>query len=143
MLIRNMKEKDLNGVSILYKSLIGKQCNAENMAEQFALISKNDNYILLVAEENGKVVGTVMGIRCITMVSNFNYFMAIEALIVDNEYRGKGISKLLLLNMENSAKQVGCSYIILVSGKQREVAHKLYESLGYGKDEAKGYRKFI
>lgn len=143
MLIRNMKEKDLNAVSILYKSLIGKQCNAENMANKFALMNNNDNYILIVAEEHGKIVGTVMGVICITMVANFNYFLAIEALVVDNEYRGNGISKLLLLNMENSAKRAGCSYIILVSGKQREVAHKLYEALGYGKDEAKGYRKFI
>jgi len=91
-----------------------------------------------VAEENGKVVGTVMGIICLTMVSNFNSFLVIEALIVDD-----GISKLMLLELENRAKGLGCSYIILVSGKQRKEAHKLYEALGYGEDEAKGFRKFI
>lgn len=139
MLIRDMEEKDLNDVAILYESLIGRKSNID----KFYFISNNDSYILIVAEENGKVVGTVMGIICLTMVSNFNSFLVIEALIVDEGYRGNGISKLMLLELENRAKGLGCSYIILVSGKQRKEAHKLYEALGYGEDEAKGFRKFI
>lgn len=143
MLIRDMEEKDLDDVAILYESLIGQKSNRKNMAEKFLLMSNNDNYILIVAEENGKIVGTVMGIICLTMVSNFNSFLVIEALIVDKEYRGRGISKQMLLELEDRAKGLGCSYIILVSGKQRKEAHKLYEALGYGEDEAKGFRKLI
>ncbi|WP_088187429.1 GNAT family N-acetyltransferase [Desulfosporosinus sp. FKA] len=143
MLIRNMEEKDLNDVAILYESLIEPKNNRKNMIEKFSSMRSNYNYILIVAEEDGKIVGTVMGIVCLTMVSNFNSFLVIEALIVDKEYRGHGISKQMLLDLEDRAKGLGCRYIILVSGKQRKEAHKLYEALGYGEDEAKGFRKFI
>lgn len=141
MLIREMEEKDLNEVSKLYDSLMGQKHNVENMASKFPIMKKNDDCILLVAEEDGKVVGTVMGIVCPTMVLNFNFFLVLEALIVNEEYRGKGIAKSMLLELENRAAEIGCGYIILVSGKQRTEAHKLYEALGYAEEGAKGFRK--
>lgn len=143
MVIRSMEEKDLKEVSQLYDSLMGQKNNVENMAAKFAVMSKSSDYILLVAEEDGKVVGTVMGIVCPTMVLNFNFFLVIEALIVDEEYRGKGIARSMLLELENRAVEIGCGYIILVSGKQRTEAHKLYEALGYAEEGAKGFRKIL
>ena len=143
MLIRNMEEKDLKDVSMLYESLMDQKSDIGSMIEKFSLMSKNHNYILIVAEENGKVVGTVMGIICVTMVSNFNFFLVVEDLIVDKEYRKRGISKGMFLKLESRAKELGCTYSILVSGKQRKEAHKLYEGLGYGEDGAKGFRKSL
>ena len=109
MLIRNMEERDLKDVHILYESLMDQKSDMKNMIEKFSLMSKKDNYIL----------------------------------IVDKEYRKKGISKQMFLELESRAKELGCTYAILVSGKQRKEAYKLYESLGYGQDEAKGFRKFL
>ncbi len=143
MVIREMKEKDLNEVSGLYEALMGQRSAMENMSTKFAVMNTNNNYILLVAEEDCKVVATVMGIVCDTMVLNFNSFLVIEALIVNEEYRGKGIAKSMLLELENRAVKIGCGYIILVSGKQRTGAHKLYESLGYAEEGAKGFRKIL
>lgn len=143
MLIRKMEEKDLKEVSELYESLMGKKSDSKSMLSKFSKMNESNNYILLVAEYNGKVVGTVMGIVCDTMVLNFNFFLVIEALIVNEEYRGKGIAKSMLLELENKAAEIGCGYIMLVSGKQRAEAHKLYEALGYAEEGAKGFRKFL
>lgn len=142
MLIRDMQEKDLNDVGVLYDSLFGQKSNLERMVETFSLMN-DDSYILIVAEENGKVIGTVMGIVCLTMVANLESFLVIEAVVVDKDYRGNGIGKKMLLDLEDRAKRQGCSYIILVSGDQRKEAHKFYEALGYGEDKAKGFRKFL
>lgn len=143
MLIRDMEERDLNEVASLYELLMEEESNIENMIKQFSALKNNKSYILMVAEEEGKIAGTVMGVTCITMVSNFNSFLVIEDLIVDKNYRGKGIAKGMMLELEKRAKEADCSYAILLSGKQRKEAHKLYESLGYGEDGARGFRKFF
>lgn len=143
MIIRDMKEKDLNDVAVLYEKLFGQKSNIENMLEKFPLMNDSNSYILIVAEDNGKVIGTVMGIICHTMVANLKSFLVMEAVVVDENYRGNGIGKEMLLDLESRAKRQGCSYIILVSGNQRKEAHKFYEALGYGEDKAKGFRKFI
>ncbi len=138
-----MEEKDLNEVAILYESLMDKKSDIDDIIEKFSLMKKNDNYILIVAEENNKVVGTVMGVVCPTMLSNFNAFLVVESLIVDKNCRGKGVGKAMLLELETRAKSMNCSYLILVSGSHRKEAHKLYEAMGYAKDGAKGFRKYI
>ncbi|WP_170932561.1 GNAT family N-acetyltransferase [Desulfosporosinus sp. FKB] len=143
MIIRDMEEKDLNDIAILYEELLGQKSNIENLLRTFPLMNDSDNYILLVAEDNGKVIGTVMGIICLTMVADLKKFLVMEAVIVDENYRGNGVGKKMLLELETRAKRRGCSYIILVSGNQRKEAHKFYEAFGYGEDEAKGFRKFI
>lgn len=138
-----MEEKDLNDIAILYEKLFGQKSNIENMLRTFPLMNGSDNYILLVVEDNGKVIGTVMGIICLTMVADLKKFLVIEAVVVDENYRGNGIGKKMLLELEARAIRQGCSYIILVSGNQRKEAHKFYEALGYAEDKAKGFRKFI
>ncbi|MBP2651908.1 MAG: putative acetyltransferase, family [Firmicutes bacterium] len=143
MIIRNMEEKDLNDVAILYESLSGKKSNIENMANKFALINSNASYNVAVAEDSGKIVGTAMGIICHNMMADLNSFLVIEAFIVDEAHRRQGIGKNILLYLENKAKSCGCSYIILISGELRTDAHKLYTHLGYGKDNAKGFRKML
>jgi phosphoglycolate phosphatase len=114
----------------------------ENIVEKFSLMN-NNSYILIVAEENGMIIGTVMGIICLTMVANLNSFLVIEVVVIDKKYRGNGIGKVMLLELKNRVKRQGCSYIILVSGEQRKEAHKFYEVLGYDEGKSKGFRKFI
>ena len=142
MIIREMERKDLNDVSVLYEELY-RPSNIANIEEEFQLINDSDNYILLVAEDNGKVVGTAMGIICYTMVANFKRFLVMEAVVVDENYRGHGVGKMMLLEMEGRAKARGCSYIILASGDKRKESHKFYEAFGYGEDKVRGFRKFI
>lgn len=143
MIIRKMEERDLYDVAALYEILSGEKSNIESMVNQFALANSNKNYMLVVAEEQGKVAGTAMGIVCLNMMADFNSFLVIEAVIVGEEFRRKGIGKGILQYLEREAKSRGCSYLVLVSGEQREEAHRLYEYLGYGKDGVKGFRKLL
>ncbi len=55
----------------------------------------------------------------------------IEGLVVEDEYRGNGIGRLLVDAAENWARRRGCTSLRLVSNVVRERAHEFYRRLGY------------
>ncbi|MHB8127381.1 MAG: GNAT family N-acetyltransferase [Mobilitalea sp.] len=55
----------------------------------------------------------------------------IKRVFVRKEYRGKGLSKLLLLALEGEGKKKGFQYFILETGKPLVEALASYKSMGY------------
>jgi GNAT superfamily N-acetyltransferase len=55
----------------------------------------------------------------------------IKRMFVPTEFRGKGISKLILETLENWAKELGFIYSILETGKPHHEAIGLYTKFGY------------
>jgi ribosomal protein S18 acetylase RimI-like enzyme len=79
----------------------------------FNKLKDNDSYIFLCAIENNTLWGTVTGIICEELYGNCNPFLLIENLIVDVDYKRKGIGKKLFTEMEKLAKERNCSQIIV------------------------------
>lgn len=142
MLIRKIKASDLQDLHELYMELCGEG-NFERMKTTFVEIDKNEAYYLIGAEVEGKIVGTLMGIVCHDLAGKYIAFMTIENVIVLDAYRGKGIAKKLFEYIEEIACEHQCSYIYLVSGNNREIAHQMYNRLGYKSDNVKGFKKFL
>ncbi len=55
----------------------------------------------------------------------------IEGLVVEDEYRGNGIGRLLVDAAETWARRRNCASMRLVSNVVRERAHEFYKRLGY------------
>lgn len=55
----------------------------------------------------------------------------IEGLVVEDEYRGNGIGRLLVQAAEEWARRRNCTSMRLVSNVVRERAHEFYRRLGY------------
>jgi len=55
----------------------------------------------------------------------------IEDLVVDHEYRNKGISHALMEIAMQSAKCLGAKEVVLTSNPRRTSALKLYKNLGF------------
>ena len=143
MFVRKIKESDLADLNELYFQLSGEEGNLQQMREIFEKVDANKDYYLIGAEEDGKIVGSIMGIVCYDLVANFKAFMTIENVIVHEAYRGKGVARALFNYMEEIAHEKECAYIYLVSGEQRQIAHIMYERLGYRSDNVKGFRKYL
>ena len=113
------------------------------MTDNFKIISTDNNYILLGARYNDKLAGSLMGIICYDLVGDCKPFMVIENVIVTAAYRGKGIGKLLINEIERIGKTRNCYYTMFVSGIHRIDAHKFYQSTGYNPDTVKGFKKYL
>jgi GNAT superfamily N-acetyltransferase len=55
----------------------------------------------------------------------------IDGCVVEDEYRGNGIGRLLVQTAETWARRRNCTSIRLVSNVMRERAHEFYKRLGY------------
>lgn len=57
--------------------------------------------------------------------------LEVKKVIVDVAYRGRGISRLLMVELESVARALGATSFVLQTGDQQPSAISLYESLGY------------
>jgi len=141
--IMKIAEQDLKDLKILYEELTDNKSNYKKMVQSFRLIEQNKDYIILAAKYNGKLVGSLMGIICYDLVEECKPFMVIENVIVLSEFRGLGIGKEMMIEIEKIGKERDCFYTMFVSGLKRKDAHKFYESLGYKIDQVQGFKKYL
>ena len=94
--------------------------------------SQNINNII-VAEINNLVVGVVKYLikeKLENSYTNYRKVLFIDALVVDQNYRKKGIGKILMLEMDKIAKYNNCSSVELNVWAFNENAIKFYEGMG-------------
>ena len=63
----------------------------------------------------------------------------IEDLVVDKDYRNKGIGTKLIKHAVKNAKALGVSSLNFTSSPQREDANRLYHKLGFKKRDTSVY----
>jgi GNAT superfamily N-acetyltransferase len=61
----------------------------------------------------------------------FEDSLEVKRVFVDPAYRGRGISKLLMLELERIARELGATSLILQTGNLQVEAITLYEKLGF------------
>ncbi len=138
-----IQESDLHELGTLYEELIDKKTNFEKLLENYENLIDNGQYFLIGAKSEGKLVGSLMGIKCYDLVGECYPFMVVENVIVSESQRGMGIGRKLFERIEEIATENDCSYIFFVSSDYRDGAHKFYESIGYTKDKVRGFKKFL
>lgn len=140
--IQKVTEKDLEQLAGLYEELAEEKQDIRKLEDVFQKIDSNSDYFLAGAvDENGALLGSMMGILCFDAVSGCRPFLVIENVIVKSTCRGRGVGRMLMERLEAFAKEHDCWYAILVSSAARTGAHKFYESLGFDKDPVRGFRK--
>lgn len=87
---------------------------------------------VIVAKENGKVVGSAF-LFYLPLPAHGKNFGFLEAVVVDEKSRGRGIGTALSKKAIELAKEKNCYKLIFTSGFDREKIHKLYEDLGFKK----------
>ncbi|MEO9022605.1 MAG: GNAT family N-acetyltransferase [Ginsengibacter sp.] len=140
ILIRSFHLEDTSYLAELTNEL-GYGTTVEQMALRMKTIMQLDNYWTFVAVINEKVVG-YMGLNKNYFWEQDGYYLRIQALVVNNQFRKLGVGKKLIDTAEELARQVKTNSILLNCGNrdERQAAHKFYTKAGF---EAKstGYIK--
>jgi ribosomal protein S18 acetylase RimI-like enzyme len=130
---RNLTIGDFDGlIKLLQQLWVDKEINKEAVRTviEKGLHSENQKYICAIDGE--KLVG-----YCSLTIKNNLWVSAnlgnVDELVVDSQYRNKGIGKLLLNKIEAIARQHKCVKIELDSAFHRTAAHEFYERLGFKK----------
>ena len=129
ILISPMSEIDSSDVAKLSGQL-GYATNSESVIRNLKVIRTSSAQEIFIARVSDSVAGWLhvyehlsisTGVRC-----------EIGGLVVDEEWRGKGIGTSLMNAAEDWAKSRGLLEIRFSSRVTRVEAHRLYERLGYG-----------
>ena len=143
MKIRNLKYEDLEALGKLYFQFWGEHSDLDKMQKTYSKLKDNSNYIFLVAEIDGTIAGTVMGVICSELYGDCKPFMILEDLVVNKSHRKRGIGKTLIKNLEREAKKRNCSQIVFITEANRHDAVSFYESVGYDSNKHTGFKKKI
>jgi GNAT superfamily N-acetyltransferase len=108
----------------------------------FAEICADPRHELLVAEDQGEIVGTVVLLIVPNLSHSATPWALVENIVVGEKYRRRGFGRLLLEYVVSRAREKGCHRIELCSDKRREEAHQLYQSVGF-EESAYGFRIYF
>ena len=99
--------------------------------EAFDLIEGDPNHQLIVAELNGKVIGT-LHLTFLPSISFQGRLRAqVESVRVDKECRNLGIGRRMMEWIIQRARDRGAETVQLTSHLSRKDAHRFYERLGF------------
>lgn len=138
MKIKRMEREELSQIQYLYKELVPDGCSMKALEENFLRTSERPEYILLTAKEGERVAGTAIGVICVALDTPF---LVVENVVVDEEFRGRGIGRKIFEKLDEFARENNCAYALLVSSGFRKDAHAFYEAIGYN-DDVRGFRKY-
>lgn len=111
--------------------------NPPPSAEALQALVDHDASTLLVAEEDGVVLGslTLVVFPIPTAVRAW-----IEDVVVDGDARGKGVGEALNRRALELAAEAGAKTVDLTSRPSREAANRLYQRIGFVARETNVYR---
>jgi N-acetylglutamate synthase-like GNAT family acetyltransferase len=145
--IRKATDKDIPRLLELYQQLSFEPDKYQKALEAdcrkvLKQIKKFPNAMLLVAEEDGKTVGTTFMAILPGFAHHTSPFCVVEYVVVDETCRSQGIGKALMDYCKERAKEAGCYKIMLTSDKRRDRAHKFYRANGFT-SSAEGFRFYF
>ena len=91
----------------------------------------NPSHMVLGAKIDGELVGTLLSSTCEMLFGECRSFMVIEDVVVDKSHRRQGIGHALMQHVEALAQENNCSYIMLITDRDRIGSQQFYKSLGY------------
>ena len=131
--IRRAHLGDEGGIEELYRQLhqgAYKSPGAAKMRRAMRALLQRPNETLLVAVEEGRIVGTNHVLIFRHLARALKPAAIIENMVVDSRNRGAGIGDLLMEAALKIARRHGCYKLSLTSNRKRPRAHNFYEKFG-------------
>jgi GNAT superfamily N-acetyltransferase len=125
---------DVSGLTDLINQWdnLESKVTSDFVREKLSGILKNKKSAVLVAENNEHKIIAYVYLFEVPFLEGDSP-VELHSVLVDKNYRGQGIGKLIMQKAEEWAKSVGYKKIILSSRIQLEKAHGMYEGLGFTK----------
>ncbi|WP_434748143.1 GNAT family N-acetyltransferase [Paenibacillus amylolyticus] len=124
MHVRSFQLSDASQMTELLQVALSEECY-ENTMGPFARQLSWDSDLIMVAEEEGDLVGALIG----TIDQNQG---CIYRIAVHPDYRRRGVGKTLVEAMEQRFQQRKVSQIWVAGDEHNKAAMPLYEAMGYG-----------
>jgi ribosomal protein S18 acetylase RimI-like enzyme len=139
--IRKIEEKDLRETGELIVRL--KRFNAEhdplftitddierNVMEYLKNSIKGEDREVLIAEDNGKIIGVILGEIRDRLFYEPRREIRVRDIYILPHYRKRGLGKMMIDELEKRVKGKGVDIITVEFPNENLLAHKFYTALG-------------
>ncbi len=109
---------------------LGYPSSPEEIRSRLLPILSDPGHAVYLAEGPGGFVAGWVHV-CLHRSVETDFRAEVAGLVVDSEWRGRGIGRLLMEQAEAWARAQGCRAVTLRSNVIRAEAHRFYENLGY------------
>ncbi|SCF28497.1 GNAT family N-acetyltransferase [Micromonospora chokoriensis] len=136
VIFREAVRADLPGIiALLADDVLGKARDFTTVDEAyekaFADISADPRNHLVVAEQNGELVGCLQITYIPGLGRHGSERSLIESVRIRSDRRGQGLGRDLVTWAIDQARERGCALVQLTTDKTREDAHRFYLGLGF------------
>lgn len=136
MNFRKSKQVDLPEIiRLLFEDELGKEreemSDLSGYQKAFDEILRDPNQLLMVVEEEGKIIGTCHLTLIPSLTFQGSKRMNIEAVRIDAAWRSRGVGEWMIQQALKIAQEKGCKIVQLTTNKKRPRAKEFYEKLGF------------
>lgn len=133
MIVREIKSDELNELLELYTHLheTGVPEQSEKLADTWAAIVNDKNHHIIVAEENGKIVSSVVCVIIPNLTRNVKPYAFVENVVTHSDYRKHGYATECLNYAREIAKKENCYKMMLLTSAKDESTLNFYQKAGY------------
>lgn len=138
MIIRRARREDIPEIVVIFSldTLSGHEEIISDPPPEFYFhafdaIIADVNQVLLIAEHDSKVVGSVQMTFIQNLKSRACRRAVIQSMFVHPSHQGGGVGTALIREAARLASEARCISLELVSNKAREKAHRFYKHLGF------------
>ena len=130
-MLRYLQEEDHND----YIKLIGQLTSIGRITQsQFIefVNNQNDKHRTIVYEHEGKIIACLTYLIEQKIAHSYSCVMHIEDVVVEKEFRGKGLSRVIMDKAIEISKSMNCYKVILNCSKENV---NFYKHLGFSQNE--------
>jgi len=145
MTIREIKENELNELLELYTHLheTGIPEQSEKLAETWATIINDKNHHIIVAEENGKLISSVVCVIIPNLTRNIRPYAFVENVVTHLYYRKQGYASACLDYAREIAIKESCYKMMLLTGAKDESTLNFYKKAGYNSSDKTAFIQWL
>ena len=146
MIIRNARAEDLDSMTGLLEALFTLEADfaGDRKRQQRGLLKMLDGYgnkrCIKVSEVKGKVVG-MCSVQLLISTAEGDVSGLVEDMVVEARYRGQGVGKRLMAEVEAWVREQGASRLQLLADQANEPALEFYKNLGWIKTQLIALRR--
>lgn len=116
---------------------LGYQSPVDAIRARLQVLSQHPDHLIRVAEDGNALRGWIAVEHRRTLESGER--IEIVGLVVDAEFRGAGVGRMLVADAEQWARSLGLASISVRSNVTRDASHPFYERLGYVRRKTQHY----
>ena len=145
MIIREATIKDFDGLMNLYTMLHGNKIpeKTEDVMNKWEMIIEDKNHHVIVADEDGKIVSSVICVIIPNLTHNQRSYAFIENVITDEKYRGNHYASKCLSYAYDIAKEENCYKMMLLTGSTEDKTLNFYRNNGYNSEDKTAFIRWI